>query len=92
MITSSVSKAKDGSLLATVSNASLSEDVELEIDLGGYEAAKAEGTLLNADVRAYNTFDAPENVKPEACEVELREGKAFVKLPACSVVSVRFTK
>ncbi|MBR6045062.1 MAG: alpha-N-arabinofuranosidase [Ruminococcus sp.] len=89
MISSSVSK-KDGCLLATVSNASLDEDVELEIDLGGFEAAKAEGTILTGEVRAHNTFDVPEAVKPAECAVELRDGRAYVKLPACSVVSVRF--
>lgn len=88
MVTSSVSK-KDGKLLVTASNASLEEETELTICLGGYKPAKAEGTLLTAEARAYNTFDAPENVKPVPCEVKLEGGKAIVKLPPCSVVSVR---
>ena len=88
MITTSVSK-KDSKLLVTASNASLDDETELTICLGGNKFGNAEGTLLTAEPRAYNTFDAPENVKPVACDVRLEGGKAIVKLPPCSVVSVR---
>ena len=90
MITASVSQAKDGSVLATVSNASLCEDIELEIDLGGFKPSSASAKILDSDVRAFNTFDAPENVKPSECEVRLEGSKAYVKMPACSIVSVKF--
>ena len=90
MITASVSQAKDGSVLATVSNASLCEDIELEIDLGAFKPSSASAKILDSDVRAFNTFDAPENVKPSECEVRLEGSKAYVKMPACSIVSVKF--
>lgn len=93
MLSTSVSKSESGDLLVTASNASLYDAIKLEIDLGGYAAAKAEGRVLTAgDAREHNTFDAPEAVKPVAAEVVLEGGKAYIELPPCSVVSVKLAK
>ena len=92
MISCSVSE-KDGALLITVSNADLTEEAELTVDLGGFPAAQAEGMMLTApDPRAFNSFDEPERVKPVPCSAVLSGGTAAIRLPACSVVSLRLRR
>ncbi len=52
-------------LIITLVNQSLDEDLDVKIDLvGGNEVCEGNLTILNAEnVRAYNDFDFPENVK-----------------------------
>ncbi len=92
MVTASASE-KDGCLLITLSNADLTEDAELNISLNGFAAARAEAMLLTApDVRTFNSFDEPERVRPVPCDAVIGKDCVTVKLPACSVVSVRLCR
>ncbi|MEM2527261.1 MAG: alpha-L-arabinofuranosidase C-terminal domain-containing protein, partial [Candidatus Bathyarchaeia archaeon] len=62
----SASISRDGQqLILTLVNQSLDEDLDVEISLdGNREVYDGLLMILNAsDVRAYNDFDAPENVK-----------------------------
>ena len=93
MISTSVSKNENGDLLVTASNASLYDAVKLEIDTGDFVPSKAEARVLtSANARDYNTFDAPETVKPAPAAASAEGGKTYIELPPCSVVSVKLSK
>ncbi len=86
----SVSKAEDGSLTITVSNLSAKEERKIDAVITDYDFKSIEGTVLTADMGAYNTFDKQN-------EVVSGEFKAFKKtaagieftMPACSVIKLR---
>ena len=90
-VTESVSK-KDGVMTITLNN--LSTDAANEIDVvfdedRTYEVVEA-NIVTNDDMRAHNTFDAPEVVKEEAFTAYSVSGNTMkVTLPACSVVEIR---
>ncbi len=90
-VTSSVSKAADGALLVTFSNADANEGHMVEIDVRGMDVQEAAGQILTADtLNACNTFEAPETVKPEAFTgFKLDGSKLCVELPARAVVSLK---
>ncbi len=92
MISTSVSRIKKGDLLVTASNASLYETVKLEIDTGDFAPAKAQARVLTSgSARDFNNFEAPENVKPVAASASVENGKTYIELPPCSVVSVKLS-
>jgi len=70
----SASLGKDGrSLVVTLVNQSLDEDLETEIRLVDGEAEKGELSILNAgDVRDHNDFDTPTRVAPVESPVKVR--------------------
>ncbi|MCR5585542.1 MAG: alpha-N-arabinofuranosidase [Lachnospiraceae bacterium] len=86
----SVSKAADGSLTITVANLSAKEAKKIEAVITKYDFNEIEGSVITADMGAYNTFDKQE-------EVTMKEFKDFKKtndgiefnMPACSVVKLR---
>lgn len=79
-VSASASLSQDGrQLVITLVNQSLDEDLDVEINLiGNYEVYEGLSMILNAnDVRAYNEFDAPENVRMREEELTV-EGHSFV--------------
>ena len=90
-ITESVSK-KDGIITITLNNLSATDDKELDIVLtekGEYEIVEA-NIVSNDDMRAYNTFENPENVRETAFTAYKVKGNIITaKLPKCSVVELR---
>ncbi len=93
-ITESVSKDEDGIITITLNNlsAEASEDMNIKLAGTGYKVIEAK-IVTNSDIRAYNTFEAPE-------EVTERDFKDYtesidnisVKLPSNSVTMLRIKK
>lgn len=86
----SASQAEDGKVLLTVANLSDRDEAPLEVLWSGIgRCGHVNGTLLTGDVGSYNTFDAPENVKPRAMGTDIRmtDGGFTAILPACSVAA-----
>ena len=92
-LTKSVSVGKDGSVLITLSNASLTESAEITCELEGFSPEKYEGRILTApDPRAFNSFDAPKTVAPRQLDdVTLTPTGAVFTMPPCSVVSIKLS-
>jgi len=83
---------KDGALTISMANLDPARPAELRIELRGTaETFALSGTLLAADdIRAHNTFDRPERVKPQLLgDAVLRDGVLAVKLPPASVAAAR---
>lgn len=78
---------KDGRMLVTMANYSLTEDAEISLDLlGASLTGKATARLLHSDdVRACNTFDAPDTILPKDCEID--PAKPFT-LPRASILAL----
>ena len=80
---------KDGKVLLTLGNFSLTEDAELQLEfLGARVAPEATVTLLSAeDVRMHNTFECPDAIAPVRCTTS---ASSFV-LPKASIAAIEFT-
>ena len=87
MITSSAS-VKNKELTITLTNSSLTDSVSINGIIAGANISSASARILTNDVRAYNTFDAPENVTIMDCKVSLSDNAIDMEIPPCSVVSV----
>ncbi len=85
----SASKGADGGVTVTLCN--LSDDAACTVKCvpEGMNAANAQGRILTGAAAAYNTFEAPEAVRPAAFDgFTLRDGRCTVELPACSVLEL----
>lgn len=91
-ISQSVS-VKDGKMHITISNASLTEEKEIEALITGFDFDKAAAQILTNEVHAHNTFDEPENVviKPFDAVTKTENGIKFT-IPPCSVVAIELKK
>lgn len=96
-LSQSASKAADGSLLLTVSNCSLTEEMTLECELAGssrsYSSAASHIVCAkDGDMHAHNTFASPEQVvmaEYDGAELDAGRRHLTVRVPACSAVSVK---
>jgi alpha-N-arabinofuranosidase len=84
----SASRDKAGVIHVSLCNLNPNTPVELTCELRGAKPQGVSGRVLTADaVRAHNTFDKPDTVKPAAFgECKLTEGGFAAMLPAKSVV------
>ena len=83
---------KDNSLTVTLANASLENAYRLDSTLDAAYACWT-GRILTDNVRAFNSFDNPNEVTDAAFRDCVLEDKKFtVTLPPCSVVTLTFTK
>ncbi len=81
---------KTGVMTVTLANCSLDGEYEIDCKTVDFAPESAEAEILTGAVRAYNDFDGSENkVVPKAYDVKLDGEGCSVKLPPCSVVSVR---
>ena len=87
MVSSSVS-IKDGVMTLTLANCSLTEEAAIDCDVCHFDAGKAEARILQADVRAFNDFDHPEDVVIRPWTAGFANGRLTVTLPPCSVAEV----
>ncbi len=88
-LTESVSRDLEGNIHITLTNASLSDNISVEVVLADTQIAAVKGTVLTGKMQAYNSFEEPERVKEEefpAVEVRGEEGKLSFVIPACSVL------
>lgn len=81
-----------GTLTITLSNASLTEDAQVRLQLpAGYEfAGEAEISLLHGDVHDHNSWEHPEQVKQQCRQETWKapERSPQILLPACSVCRI----
>jgi alpha-N-arabinofuranosidase len=83
---------KGNSLTVTLANASLENAYRLDSTLDAAYACWT-GRILTDNVRAFNSFDNPNEVTDAAFRDCVLEDKKFtVTLPPCSVVTLTFTK
>ncbi len=91
-ITGSAS-VKDDTLCITLTNNHPSKACDMRITVVGGQAQEAQVTLLVADdIRAHNTFENPERVKPSAPKPVTVEGDTLrMEAPAASVMQILCT-
>jgi alpha-N-arabinofuranosidase len=81
-----------GQLTLTVTNPSLDQTREAEIQIHGGTARSVTGVVLAAaDPHAHNTFEDPHAVEPKAVAVTLRGGGIIHQFPAASVTKLTVT-
>jgi alpha-N-arabinofuranosidase len=87
-LSASASRDKAGRIHVTLCNLNPNSAAELTCELSGAKVQRISGRVLTADdMRAYNTFDKPEQVKPASfADTKLTDGGFTVKLPAKAVV------
>ena len=83
---------KDNSLTVTLANASLTNTYRLNTELDDAYACWT-GRILTDNVRAYNSFEKPDEVADTVFhDCVLDDKSCTIKLPPCSVVTLSFTK
>ena len=93
-MTESVSMGEDGIITITVNNLSEEKEGKLEVAFAnrGYEVKEAK-VVTNADMRAYNTFESPEEVvEKDFTAYKITEEGISLTLPKNSVVELRVAK
>lgn len=85
-LTESVSVGADGRIHITVTNLSLEEASEIDVQLD-VDAVSVTGELLAEEMHAMNTFDEPDRVKiREYSQTKKTQGGFQFTLPPCSVI------
>jgi alpha-N-arabinofuranosidase len=81
---------RDRRLAVTLTNPSLDAEVSAVVRLdGGGRVAEGRGTVLtHEDMKATNTFDAPDNVTPSAAAVKVEGDAARVTIPRKAVLAL----
>lgn len=84
----SSSMDEQGKIHVSVCNLNPNESAEISGDIRGVNPTAVSGTLLTAsEMNAHNTFDQPDNVKPEAFNgATLADNQLKLTLPPMSVV------
>src|SRR5690606_11031616 len=87
-VTASASKAKDGKVNITLVNVSKDNKADLTLDVRGIDFSEMNGRILTAEeLDAHNTFENPDNVKPESfTSFEQNGDKLTINMPTKSVV------
>ena len=88
-LSESASVSADGTVHITIANLHPEREREVETELSGCAVEGVTGRLLRGDMRAMNTFDAPDNVTVTPFE-NVENGKTALRftLPACSVLAL----
>lgn len=88
MLSVSASKAENGTVSISIINIDPQNSNELTIDLRGMEAGTLKGRILSAEkITSHNTFEEPENVKPEEFTAgSFKKGSLKTTIPAKSIV------
>jgi len=85
----SVSVAQDGSINITLCNLSHNESYSIDTEIIGFKAADIKGRILTGAINDHNTFESPENVKPnEFRQFSATERGLAFEIPAVSVISL----
>jgi alpha-N-arabinofuranosidase len=90
MLSATASKNKEGKVHLSLSNIDAEQAQTVRINLSGMKATKATGELLTAKtLRAHNTFEQPDAVKPVAfSRAHINKGVLTVELPPMSIVTL----
>lgn len=89
-VDATASRNEEGLVNITLTNTSLDENAEVEIDLGADRKLQITGEILTSgNIQDHNTFDKPETVVPAAFDAfKTKGGKLIVKMPAMSIVNL----
>ena len=89
-LSASASVGAEGKLHLTLSNANPHKDIKVNVFVRGLQAGRLEGRVLRADtMHAHNTFEQPENVKPQAFGAARATADGLeIVLPKMSVVAL----
>jgi len=83
----SVSMSKDGRIQVTLNNLSVTDSYNVEAVVVDGKVKSVTGTILTNDMRAYNTFDNPNNVcSKEFDGYKITDNGVSINIPACSVL------
>jgi alpha-N-arabinofuranosidase len=83
---------KERSLFLTLTNSHAQDEAEISVSLlGGVQAGGAEGRMISGEIHAHNTFDTPDQVKPQACHAECHRSEVHLVLPPASVTALEIT-
>ena len=87
-VSASASVDAGGKIHISLCNLSHEDGVDIDCLLRGSTVSTVSGTLLTASaMNAHNTFEKPENVKPEAFDgASIKDGNLRVSMPPMSVV------
>lgn len=86
-LSESVSMDKAGKLHITMTNASLTDAAEIEAVFAETPVKSAKGRILTGEMRAHNTFEAPDEVHTTEFEVtSVKDNRVCFTMPACSVL------
>ena len=89
-IQESVSMSEDGTINITITNLSLEDSVELDIQFMETEPKIKQASIVAADKTAHNTFEEPERVVERSFQnYQLDDRKIKLEIPACSVILLR---
>lgn len=93
-VTVSASKNQNGKLYISLTNIDNKKNQEIDISINGFKANKVTGRILtSARVQDHNTFDKPENIKPQPFRnASLSRGNLSVSMPPNSVVVLEVTE
>ena len=80
---------KDGRVTVTLTNLDPDRGEEVVIDLRGEEIVKAEGRILTGKMDAYNDFGNTPLKTETFTDFAVKDGKLYVKMPACAVAEIR---
>ena len=85
---SASASVKDGLLTITCSNASPTDEMELDILLKDFDATGVRGRILSGSMDMYNDFaSAPAEIRPLE-GLTLTGSRVSVRLPACAVAEI----
>lgn len=87
-VSASASVDSEGRIHITLCNTDPNADAEISCELRGVAASSISGRVLTSNaINAHNTFDTPDNIKPEAFDgAKITDNGFAAKLPAKSVV------
>ncbi|MBR4286820.1 MAG: alpha-N-arabinofuranosidase [Clostridia bacterium] len=86
VLTESASIDENGTIVSTISNASLTEGYEIKCQVADFEVKEVKAEIVSGNARDYNTFDNKEVVKTvEFTDFTLTKDGFVAKLPPCSV-------
>ena len=86
-LSESVSLGKDGKLHVTLTNASLSDNTEIEAIFAETPVKSVKATVLTDSMTAHNTFEEPDRVHTkDFTDVMVNGNKVTFTAPACSVM------
>jgi alpha-N-arabinofuranosidase len=92
MISASASKSEPGEVLLTLTNLHPNQAVTLDCDISGMDVSSVRGTILvDDDITAHNTFDAPNRVQPKPFTGAgiVDGGTLKLDVPAASVIALQ---
>ncbi len=87
VLTESASVKDDGTIISTISNASLTQASEIKCQIADFKVSSIEAEIVAGEARNYNDFGKAPQVKTERfTDFTVTEDGFIANVPACSVV------